>query len=574
MGKTRSYTSTAVVTIGIFMSSFAQAHSIIAVGNGLFKPQAIERLVRGSIASALDGTVTHNSLNFKVAGIKEQKVTLPPDTGDMKSIFEILGIKNTLQFGLNPIQLSFTLPDSNLKLDIQNRPNNSFVITANWSLSQLQASSSALNIRLPTGAFDQSALIKSSPVQISLKNKTPDVKISIVLIANLGEEGAKIKLQSVKTNLLSANHPEFAVKIGKLTVNGAPFELTVKTNGQTLVADEPTLRAHFQTLEQTYADTIRVNISEMILQQLSTQLRALETSPSLRYTFNTDEALVDQTVDKSTKSLLSGIDVSLILSYLQSLNGGKIYSAQLSSEVCMDGHCVDNTAPTTAMGMDDVRTMDQNGDASMILYESFFKNLVESKDFQSRIANYFQSEVKSPGVNLSSAGMKIFFEPNLGSFVAVLNLEIDIKKTVAANNPFGLKMKRRIGDWIENGFGSGKFVKVPVPILFKLNGLKRSDSGAMSLSISSDIPGLSADGKFSPYSRCSTTDCPNNIQSMTDLVRKDFIPSVKEEIMKSLPREISLPMDSSMKFNSLNFSPKSISFTPNLGIIFTVGVEP
>ena len=572
MGLKLGRASALLVTLGLLSSTQGSASNLVAVGNGVFKPQALERLVRASIASALDGSVHNNRLDFKFDGMSE-KANLPEITGNLKSIFDILGIKKELTFGVSPIQARFTLPDSNLKLNIQSSQASTFVITAEWSLTQLSATADALSIKMPKGLFDQAAVIKSSPVQISLKSNSPDVKVSLTLTAQLTDQGAKIKLNSITTNLLAARHPEFAIKIGRLTINGAPLELTIQTNGQSLVASEPTIRAEFQTLEQTYADKIRIEFAQMLRTQIAQQLRTLETTPSLAYKISTDEELATTSLTKSAKDLFQGMDVSLILSYLQSVSQGKAYSAQLSSQVCFDGQCVGEKTPTTQIGTEDIKSMSADADGSVILYESFFQNLIHSEAFQKRIATYFQNEVKSPGVELAPAGIKIYFEPSQQALVAILNLEIDIKKTAGAGSPLGLRIKRDIGDWIEAGFGSGKLVKIPVPIVLSIKGMTVNEKGESELTIMTDMPDLRADGTFVPFARCSAQDCPDNVSKMTKVVRKDFIPSVKAEISKSLPKSIQLPIGTTMKFKTLDFKPKNILFTPNRGLMLTVGIE-
>jgi hypothetical protein len=565
------------ITASILVGLPVFADPIISVGNGVFRPIALEKIIRGALADALNGSVTKSALSFKFAAIK-QTVNLPSPTGDLKQILDLLQIKETLALGVSPIHADFTLPDSALKITIQNYATNSFLVNAKWSLSQLNAGADALTIDVPEGFFDQAFQIKSSPVKIALKGKIP-LQFAVSLLVNLSDQGAKIKLQSVSTNLASVSHPDFAVTIGQLTVNNQPLTLSLQSDGKTLTADEPTLRAQFQKLEAAYADAIRIKLAAMIPVQIKTQMLALERQTALKYDLKTDDLLKGTAIDSNLVSLVKGMDISFMLSYLQSLSSLKAYSAQIAAKICLDGQCLSPLSAQTNIGLNDIRTMTESEDASMILNESFFKSFLESATFQKRIQTYYNAAAASPGVTLAPAGLKVFFDPSLNSVVAILNLQIDIKKTITPTAKFSERTKKEVGDWIENEFGSGKFVQIPVPIQFKLSGIEKDSSGEANIVIDTSLSSLSAiDGGFTPYSGCSASECPNNVSAMKDIVRKTFIPMVRSQLEAALKSSVPsyptlrIPVGTVVNLEN-EFVPQSISITPNRGLMLSFSLK-
>jgi hypothetical protein len=565
MSSTTRMQSIILILLSICSYGASSADPLISAGNGILRPKTLETLIRGTIADTLNGQLSNSSLRFNLPAIDES-VVLPAPTGNLKDILDILGIKDNLAIGISPIQTKFTLPSGGLSLDIKNRAANSFLITAKWSLSALSAKTETLAIKVPAGMFDRPFEIHSSPLQIALKTGSKPIQFSLVLQADLTSEGTKVKLQSFTTNLNADSHPDFSIQLGQLTVEGQPLSLQIQSNGQTLTADEASIRAEFQTLESTYADAIRQKLSDLIETQGAATAHTLEVQKPFKFQANSDEFLADLNMNSDTRHLLGGIDMSFLLSYLQAVRSMNVYSAQISSKICFDGQCLGNLGPVSPVGANDLRAMKSSEDLGVVVYESMLQSVIHSEAFQKRIATYYKNAAASPGVTLSGRGVKVYLDPTKDAILAVVNLEIDIKSTTASST--WTAIENSLADWWEAHNGSGSLVKIPVAVNFKLAGLSEGN-----FIINTELISFASDGTYTPPPRCSATDCPNNIGQMHPLVRKGLLASVKEQIGKAIPAQIKIPMSSAIKLKNFSFQPKNLVVTPNHGLMVTASMK-
>jgi hypothetical protein len=559
----------AALVIGTSVSTYAEP--LVNAGNAILRPATLEKIIRGSIADVLDARVNNNSMTFTLPAIS-QTVSLPAPTGILKEVLGILGIQNTLAVGISPIQTAFTLPDGGLKLTITQRATNSFLISAKWSLTALTAKSDTLAIKVPAGMFDRAFEIHSRPVQIALKSGSVPIQFSIQAQADLGDAGAKIKLKSFTTNINSEVHPDFAIKLGQLSVEGQPLVLQIQSNGQTLTADEPTIRAEFQKLEASYAETIRQKLSDVIESQTEVMARSIAEQRPFKFDSTTDELLANLSVSSDVHRLFRGIDLSFIPSYLQTVHNVNVDSAQISAKICFDGQCLSNLGPVSAVGSADLHSMVASDDLGIVVYESLLQSIIHSAAFQKRIATYYANSAATPGVGLSESGIKIYLDPAKNALLAVVNLEIDIKKTTPANASLVTRLTNNFADWWEARNGSGKLVKIPVAVDFKLMGMGHDSSGSY-FQINSQLISFAADGSYTAPPRCSETDCPNNIPSMHDFVRTSLLADVKKQISKAVPSVIKIPMSASFNLKNFSFSPKNLIVTTNRGLMLTAGMK-
>ncbi|MBC7397271.1 MAG: hypothetical protein H7333_07485 [Bdellovibrionales bacterium] len=480
-----------LVSIGLYSASAHADHSV-RVGNAVLKPGALEKIIRGVIVSTLGGDLSRDQLTLRIDRFEQSLVVASPKPA-LKEILDILGLKNRLAVTVAPIQAHFTLPESALKIQIKNTSENSFLINAQWSITQLRASTSTVSIKVPAGFFPQAFTINSSPIQIALAPRSRAVEFASTFSAELSEEGTKIRLLDFKTNLETANHPNFAITMGKLTVNGRPFTLEIQSNGQTLTASESHIRAQFQTLEKSLAGTIRINLADLVRKQTRIQAHAIESQAPFKYSANSSEWLEKLTMRDSVRTLLGGVNFDFLFTYLQAVKTVGAYSAQIAAKICLDGQCLSDYGDASPIGADDLALMQKNDDIGAIVYESMIQTLVHSDPFQKRISAFYASAGASPGVTLAPAGVKVYLDPHKNALVAVINLEIDIKKTFKEGTPFGRRLQRRIGDIWELWFGSGKVVKIPVEVDFIISGLVQDREGKPIIMLTTELP-VQADG--------------------------------------------------------------------------------
>jgi hypothetical protein len=308
----------------------------------------------------------------------------------------------------------------------------------------------------------------------------------------------------------------------------------------------------------------------MIQTQIMAQMKTLEKKPPFRYDLNSNAIISNiKNLDPDVQNLLSNMELALIPSHIASIQSEHAYSLQLSSSVCMDNQCVENLTVPNHLNPGDFQKITDADDTSLLLYETFFQSIIQSDAFEKRIATYYRKMSKLPGVALSPAGVKIYFEPSMNAFVLILNLEIQIDHTTLSTDPLPERIERTMGTLIEDEFGSGPVVKIPIPIALKLNGLSEDQNGVTALSISTDLSSLHDDGSFVPYSRCSPQDCPNNVSEMTKFVRDNFIPIVKKDILNLLSPQISVPLGKNVSFKNLAFQVTEIAITPDHKLLLT-----
>jgi hypothetical protein len=559
----------------------------IITGNAVAKPEAIERVVRMAVADVMNGEFSGVGLSFKTHQI-DQSVDIPVPTGDLKEILSILGIKNTVNVSLAPIEAKFVLPASALKITIQKLQPNRFQVNAKWSITQLTASSPKLAIKVPKGVFDQGFDIVSSPLQIGLAPKSKPITIELNLLTDLTEKGTKIHLVSLATNINAATaKPDFFIKLGKLTVNGKPLEVEITTNGKKLLADEATIRAQFQQLEPSLVQTIRTKMKDVVQDQFSKIADEIEGEAPLKFKIDSND-LIQKFGDKPViQDLFGDLSVEFMLSYLQYVDKYKVFSGQVTSAVHFDRlQYLWNSGATSAISTDDLKAIGTGDDIGIMVYESWLQNVVHSDLFQKRILDYYNKN-KSPGTSIGKDGVKLHFDPARNAIVIVINLEIDIKKTGGPDSSFGKRLKNGFGDAWENIFGSGKLVKVPVEITAKITGVQKDATGKSVLVITPERP--LQNGTFANHYHYTS-----NVNDMTSLVKSSLLDEVDSSICDTAAQkeadqkkkdknrvkpvlcegigQVRIPLDV-VDIKGYKFQPKKVTLTPNRGLLVTAEMK-
>jgi hypothetical protein len=557
--------------VACFPAVATQTHTTLLVGNTVVRPESIETVVRGIIARVVNADINGSAMSFRANGTK-QIIPLQTPSETLKEILKILGIQDNISLGISAIRTQFTLPSSGLKIEITKLSTNSFEVHARWQIESLKVSTEKLTIHVPQGLFDQAFEIESSPITVGLKANSTPIRFDVRLTTDLAETGTKIHLKSFHTNLVGRSQPDFFVNLGPLTVNNQPLVLDIGSNGNLLHADEPSIRKQFQQIEPNIIAAMRTKIAKTIQDNIEIAAKKIEAEPPIKYSFNTDQLLRDSTLAPGLKRLIGGIDGELLFSYLQYVKDTNQFSAQIAAHMCFDGQCVVNLNPISLVGTRDIQAMNKNDDVGVLLYESFVKDIVHSDSFQARIQEFYKSSGASPGVDLSKKGVRLSFDPARNSISAVLNLEIDIKKTIKAGTSLGESLKLRLGDLIEYYFGSGKIVKVPLEVNFNLVGIYPDNKGQPNILVTTSLP-FTAKGEYISPRSCSYSECPSNLSEMTSVVRSGFISSLKKELGGLLPTSINIPIEKTLKVQDFQFNPKYIRITPNRGLLISAELK-
>jgi hypothetical protein len=435
-------------------------------------------------------------------------------------------------------------------------------------VSELKVTAKTVSIKVPAGAFDRPFRIDSNGVTMGLSRRSTPIKLELRLLFELNDLGSRIRVIGYRTNLKDRSHPNFYVDLGRLTLDKQPLRLQVVSNGQSLIAEEPTIRAQFQQSEPQIVRTLRAKVSEAIEENVKTIAEKIESAPLIKFSLNSTDVIDPTDFNQNLKKLLSGIQMDFIFSYLQYIQESNLFSAQIAGRFCVDDTCLMNSSRTSAIGMKDVNLMSAQDDAGVVLYESILQDLVHSEKFQERIRRYFNSENKTAGVNLSSSGLRLRFDPNSNAVAAIVNLDIDILKTIKANSSFGERLKLSLGDLIEYYFGSGKTVKVPLEIKFKIKGIIEDAAQQSQLGISVSLP-FTGDGSYIAPTNCPPGWCQSNVSSMTNVVRKSFMNTLRQEFEAMLPKAMVIPVNRAITVRDFAFKPKTIKITPNRGLLIS-----
>ncbi len=537
------------------------------IGNTLIRSESIEAVVRGIIARSLNADLSGGKLEFETPAY-EQKIELPDPKPGLKEILDILGIRDTLDLAVSPLQTQLVLPESSLKLNVAKLTANSFEVSASWPVSQLKATADTVSIKVPAGAFDRPFRIDSNGVTLGLSKRSVPIQLEMKLLFELNDMGSRIRVTSYRTNLNSKSHPNFYVSLGKLTLDKQPLRLQIVSNGQTLMADEPSIRSHFQQSEPQIVRTLRSRVTAAIEENVKAIAEKIESAPLIKFSLNSSDVIGPSDFSQNFKNLLSGIQMDFIFSYLQYIQESNLFSAQIAGRFCVDDTCLTDTSRISPIGMRDVNLMPPPDDAGVVLYESIVQDIVHSERFQERIRGYFNAENKTAGVRLSSSGLRLRFDPNSNAVSAIVNLDIDILKTIKANSSFGERLKLSLGDLIEYYFGSGKTVKVPLEIKFKITGIAEDASQQAQLGVAVQLPFTSDGGYIAPIN-CPPGWCLSNVSSMTNVVRKSFMNTLKQEFESMLPKTMVIPVNGPITVRDFSFKPKTVRITPNHGLLIS-----
>lgn len=557
------------------ITAFAHAETPLSrsliSGNAVVNTDSIQKIVKELIVQNLQKNYTAES---KFGGISiqtkasEHSLRIPAEKPLLKDILSTLGISNQLQVLIDPIQTSINFNPDSLKVKIEKTGTNLFKIRAHWEIQELQAESKALKIAVPKGVFDEAFVISSNPVQISLKQGSGPVTADLTMSAELTTDGSKISLESFETNLQDET-PRLQVKLGTLNINGAPLELEIQSNGQSITTSEPVIRAQFQNFEPQLMKNVQKQLGTLIQTQFTQLSEKLSKEEPFKISFNSNDVLSKYSFSNAAISaLFKNIDASFMFSYLQELPKQNLFSAQVSSQVCVGQKCLSNFWGTSAITVEDISEL-QNSDGGVILYESWVQNVINSAAFQKRIASFYQKSLKTPGISLGKEGAKVHFNPKNNSITAVVNLKIDIKSTGNPSNALtswsGLKdyTKKQLADLWENIAGSGQYVRLPVEIAGKIKGVQLDSQNRRVLVIKPEIL-INNDGTIT-----NTFGYESNVENMSGATRRAVLASVKKEFGKSLPSKIEIPLDDAIQLAGIKFSVNQVFITPNKGLLIS-----
>lgn len=546
---------------------FAPGPDQIPVGNTLIRQDSIETVVKGIVARIINADVNGSTITFGAEGMREV-IPIEPKDDTFREVLQLLGIRDRLSYSISPLKIKFSLPEQGLSIQIKPTAPDTFEVKARWQIDTLKVTADRLSIRVPKGLFDQPFQIESKPLKVGMKEKSPPFRFELSLLTMLKPEGTRIRIQSFTTNILSRNRPEFFLTLGPLTVDSKPLSLDIQSGETVLRAGESDIRRELQKLEPEVVTQLRARIAGAIEDNLKLATQRAEEAPPLKYSVSTDDLLQTNPAGPAVRQLIGGITGDFVFSYLQYAKEANLFSTQISARVCFDGSCLKTDGSSTSIGLPDLNVMGPKDGVGIVLYESFLKEIVHTPLFQQRIARVYSMLGPSPGVSLSGQGVRVAFDPVRNSLVAVLNLEIDIKKTVRENTPFGERLRLGLGDLIERYFGSGKFVQIPVELDFHLIGIFPDNQGNPNILVTSSLP-FDAKGNYIPPRTCPQAYCPSNVGQMTAFVKKSFMASVQNEFQRILQPSILIPIGRTLRVQDFEFHPSFVRITPNKGLLIS-----
>jgi hypothetical protein len=561
------YTFLLMVLAAGGMRPSASANEWLPVGNTLIRQDSIETVVKGMVARIINADVNGSSITFGSGGMKEV-IPIQPKDDTFREVLQLLGIKDRVTYTISPLKIRFTLPEQGLKIQIKTLSADTFEVKAKWQIDELKVSAERLAIRVPQGLFDHPFEIESKPLKVGMKAGSAPFRFELNVLTTLKPEGTRIRIQSFSTNILSRTRPEFFLTLGPLTVDKKPLSIDISSGDTVLHAGEAQIRTELQKLEPEVVSQLRTRIAGAIEENLKVATQRAEDAPPLKYSVNTDDLLRTNPAGPAVRSLIGGITGDFIFSYLQYSREANLFSTEIAARVCFDGQCLNPNGNSTTIGTPDLNTLGSNDGIGIMLYESFVREIVHTRLFQERIAKVYSLMGPSPGVELSEYGVRVGFDPSKNSITAVLNLLIDIKKTIKENTPFGERLRLRFGDLIEQWFGSGKLVQIPVELDFNLIGIYPDNQGNPNVMVTTSLP-FNAQGDYIPPRSCAENRCPSNLNKMTSFVRKGFLESVRKEFQRILQPTILIPIGRTLQVQDFEFHPRFVRITPNRGLLIS-----
>ena len=537
------------------------------IANTLIRNESVEAVVRGMIARSLNGDTRGTRLEIETPAY-DQTLPLPSPAPELKQILDVLGVGDHLDLRVNPVKAVFELPSSSLDIGVRKLEGNRFEVTAAWMITGFTAETGRLTVQVPEGVFDRAFTIDSSPIRLGLKPGSRPIELRLRLLLDLTDDGTRISLTGYHINLNGRRPPSFFLTLGRLTLDGEPLQLEIGSNGQSVLATEERIREQFQLETPRILQSLLDRMSVAIREKVALLAKRIEEQPPLRLTLLSDDLIRDSGLGQDIRDFLAGIRTDLMFSHLQYLEREKLFSAQIAARFCFDGSCLLDRSPPDRTSPDGLAWMPPTDTVGVMFYESTFRDLIHSGPVQQRIRKLYLDSGPSPGVALAPAGVKIRFNPAGNAVSAILNLEIDIAKTVSSNSSFGDRISRELGDLIETLFGSGSTVKVPLEIGFRIGEITPAPDGSSLLAIRSTLP-FGADGAWIPPANCPKDWCQSNVGSMTSYVRKSLMKSLQEEFRKIVPDRILLPVRRDMEVRDFSFNPKNARITPDHSLLIS-----
>jgi len=545
------------------------SHSLVS-GNVLLTPQSIQKIVQNIIVNKLQKNyLVQNKTTGLIIQVEPLQLNVKiPQKPLLQDILKTLGIQDQIQIFIDQIQTSINFENDSLKIKIEKVGDNRFKILAHWEIKKLVAESKSLKIAVPKGAFDQSFEIISQPVKISLNPEFGPISASLKMTADLSNNGSKISLDHFVTNL-NDGKPRLKMELGPLTVNGKPLALEIDSNGETLVTDEPTIRTQFQNFEPQLMKSVQEQLGNIIQTKFTEISDTLQKQDPFKFSIESNEILDKYSFHNSSiDSLFRNISSNLVLSYIQELPKQKLFTTQISSEVCIASECLTNLFNSSEITNEDSAEI-TGSDGGMIIYESWIQNIINSAPFQKRIAELYKNSLHQPGVSLGSDGIKIHFDSGDNAIIVVLNLKIDIKATANNKNIFNSwsqfldYSEKQLADVWENIAGSGQYVYLPVEITANINGIKLNAEGKKYLELRTSIP-FYENGTIS-----NRYDYQCNVQNMNAKTRGMLLSSVKNSISASIPTEIKISLENNLEFQGIKFGVNQVKITPHHGLLIS-----
>lgn len=456
---------------------------------------------------------------------------LLPESFDLKiapARLEIPAGDESLPLQSGGMRLRLRIPQEGLRLEVRQPTSGQFRLHWSGLIRDLECLASKLTLSVPEGFLDRAVQLSLDSLQLRFAGAGSMIRIEASLLLSGSEEGIRVEPEQLRIRFPDGPGSGPAVDWGRIRVDGTP-----------VVSEGSTFRALLETNVPRWFRSRRAQLETGLASLIAKEVRQrLERAAKV--------------ADFELPAPLDGLRLQITPTHFLPAEPQMI-------RVALRPQLLGKSAAATGAreGAPTVTLPRSLPGAGLLIPESTLQELLSIPEIQSRLKSLVLDPGSTPGVKLLPQGIRVRLLHELRAVSVLLPLEIDLIRTIEAGAPLGERLRISLGDWIENRFGSGPTVKVPVEILlFPQN----RDSPEESPRLQTRIP-FTADGGFTAPEHCPPELCPSNVEQMSRRVRKGLMKSLHARFREQIPETIVFPEN----------APKNIEITPENALWITTG---
>ncbi len=526
---------------------------ISTAGAVIVGTETLEEILRKATASALQGIQRGEHIVLETRPISLD-LELPADRPILKELIQYLGIPKKIPLTIAPIDVRFQLPRNKIKLSAVPTDTQTIRITAGWEVASI-AAKTGISARINAGLFNEAFTITARPLKVGIKKNSPPLEISVTGDLGITAEGNTLRNLQLTTSLNEPMPKLFGmgIDIESIRVNNQPFFFEARLdNNQIIACDETCIKREiasfipkieekiYSTLRQTLAENFK-KISDPVVssQPFSLKWNALE---QLKKSGKTDPGIED---------LLRDIEIQFALSNAQYRTQTRNISAFLGAAVTLDSREISPPAAHTIIPVKEPPL--GFNQASFFLSESWIQSVLHAPAVQKRVTQYVLNLIKTPGIHFQNSGIKIYFNSSQQRVDIVAPVSINLIALGRSQSSFRDRLVAITAGKIEKIIGAGREIFFPIQISLSLTSTENQEirlnltAHPLSFPVQSVYPQI------------------NNLQNMTQVVRKNFIDTLNSMLNENVNREFRISLkdlpspgqkDSWIKVNRISFTPQ------------------